>query len=407
MKQFKTYKAAVDFLIHDVPKTSRRVFDDSAAIERNFALMKLFNNPQNQVSSVHAAATSGKGTICYLIDAVLRAHSKRSGLVQSPHVYDIRERIQLNGQIISEKLFQELLVEVLDRAELSKMDISYFETLIAMAYVTFSRNKLDYQIIETGLGGRLDATNVITRSDKVSILGQIGLDHVEILGNTLEKVATEKAGIIQKESHVIALRQDPVVNAVFEKRCKEQNATLEWVEGESDYQKTNDAVARKVCQYLASRDGWKYDGALVESVLQQVFIPGRFEKRHFDEHLVILDGAHNPQKLAALVGRVQREGKAPMTVLLSLGDSKDLVSCLKILQPIAKRIIATEYFTKQQDIPVRPVAADAITDACRKLGIESISKKYPHEAFATALTFAEPIVATGSFFLVGELDSEF
>jgi dihydrofolate synthase/folylpolyglutamate synthase len=136
------------------------------------------------------AGTSGKGTICYLIDDILRAHGKRTGLMVSPHVYDIRERIQIDGQVISEKSFAEVLRRVLEKV--SGFSPSYFETLTLMGFLAFSETKLDYIVIETGMGGRLDATNVITGPKKICVLGQIGLDHTEALGNTLAKIATRK-----------------------------------------------------------------------------------------------------------------------------------------------------------------------------------------------------------------------
>lgn len=405
--QFTNYQKAVHYLVHEIPKTSRHVFDDETTIDRNYQIMQLLGNPQNAHQSVHVAGTSGKGTICYLMDALLRAHSQRTGLTQSPHVYDIRERIQINGQLISEKKFVHALNTVLERVVRSGLAISYFETLTAMAFATFARSQLDYAIIETGFGGRLDATNVIGRPDKVCVLSRIGLDHVDALGNTIEKIAAEKAGIIQPNNHVIALRQEPEVNAVFEQRCQEHSATLEWIEQTGDYQKTNDALARAACRVLAERSDWEFDETLADSVLQQTFIPGRFEKRHFKEHLVILDGAHNPQKLSALANRIKREQKNPATIVLSLGERKDIEACLLTLRPVARRIIAAEYFTKEQDIPVRPLNAEVIVKQAQALGIEALKKPSPLEAINYAAQFAEPIIITGSFYLVGEADSLF
>lgn len=405
--RFTSYHKAVHYLIHEIPKTSRRVFDSDLTIKRNFQIMELLGNPQDAHPTVHVAGTSGKGSICYLIDALLRAHSKRTGLTQSPHVYDIRERVQVNGQLISERKFVQVLSQVLDKVSQSEIGISYFETLTAMGYLTFSQSRIDYQIIETGFGGRLDATNVVERPDKICVLSKIGLDHTEYLGDTLEKIAGEKAGIVHAGNHVIALRQEPEVNAEFEKRCQEVGATLEWIEQTGEYQKTNDALAIRACEFLAERDGWQYEPTLAGPVLQQVFIPGRFEKRHLKDHLVILDGAHNPQKFSALANRVSREDKAPVTVILALGERKDVIACLKVLQPIAKRIITTEYFTKEQDVPKRPIDARELTEQCKKLGIEAEAIRSPKMAINKAVLFTEPVLITGSFYLVGEVDRQF
>lgn len=403
--QFTNYHKAVRYLIHEIPKTSRLVFNDAETIAKNFKIMELLGNPQNSHPVIHVAGTSGKGTICYLIDGILRAHSKRTGMTQSPHVYDIRERIQINGQLVSEKHFTHSLNTVLERLREGSVRASYFETLVAMGFHLFSKVPLDYMVIETGFGGRLDATNV-TKENKVCVLGQIGFDHMESLGNTLEKIAGEKAGIVQEGSQVVALRQSEEVNKVFEERCQQMSAKLTWVEQAGDYQKTNDALARAACELVAQRDGWQLDDALVESVLQQVFIPGRFEKRHYKEHLLILDGAHNPQKLSAFANRIQRENKAPVTIILALGEHKDVRKCLEAIKPITQRIIATEYFTKQQDIPVHPQPAVEIAKICKELGIEVSVHGSPKNALEEAVNFAEPIAATGSFYLLSEIDRE-
>lgn len=395
------------YLIHDIPKTDRKVFDQNASIEKNFAIMRVLGNPEKATPTVHVAGTSGKGTICYLIDGVLRAHSKTTGLTLSPHVYDIRERIQINGQLISEKSFMKSLNTVLNKTQPADIHPSYFETLIAMAYLKFAESKLDYAIVETGFGGRLDATNVVVDRRKVCVLSRIGLEHTEALGDTIEKIAFEKAGIIQEGSHVIALHQEPEVNAVFAAVAKEKNASLTWIKQTGDYQLTNNALAQAACEYLAHRDGWQHDMTLADTVFQQVFIPGRFEKRHLKDHLVILDGAHNPQKLSAVCNRVKRENKAPVTVVLAMGERKDIRSCLEILKPIAKRIIATEYFSKEKDIPVHPINKEVIVRLCNELGIEVHSHQSPKNALDHAAMFAEPILITGSFYLLGEVDKYF
>jgi dihydrofolate synthase/folylpolyglutamate synthase len=404
--RFTNYRKAVHYLIHEIPKTDRTVFDDAAAIEKNVTIMELLGKPQNRHPAIHMAGTSGKGTVCYLIDALLRAHSKKTGMTQSPHVYDIRERIQVNGQLISERLFTEQLDRVLTALGEGGVQASYFETLIAMAFNTFAHKSLDYVVIETGFGGRLDATNVMEEEGKICILGQIGFDHTQQLGETLAKIASEKAGIVQQNSIVVALRQSAEVNQVFEDRCRAMNAKLTWVEQAEDYQKTNDRLALAACEAAALRDNWRLDPEICTSVLQQVFIPGRFEKRHFKDHLLILDGAHNPQKLSAFANRLERENKSPVTLILTLGKHKDIKKCLAILKPVVSRIILTEYFTKQQDIPVRPQSAEALAQACEELGIACQIFISPRDALYAAAKYPEPIAATGSFYLIGEIDRE-
>lgn len=407
MKKFHTYQQAVDYLVQELPKTDRTAKNPAEKLSETKRVMNALGNPQNAHPAIHIAGTSGKGTICYLVDSILRAHTIRCGLIQSPHVYDIRERIQLNGQLISERKFLEYTHTVIQAFHQEGVTPTYRAVLTAMGFVAFQKTQLDYAVIEVGFGGKFDRTNIITREDKLAVLGQIGFDHTDTLGNTLREIAGEKAGIVQPHNRVIALRQDPEVVASYEEALAKAHASVEWVEQKDDYQQTNDAMAIQICQTLADRDGWKLDTKRTKEVLETAFIPGRFEKREYKDHLVILDGAHNPQKLAALANRLKREERAPITCILSLGHKKEYTECLKILKPVVKRIIATEYFANMKHAPFRPIPAEEIVASCKKLGIDATAQPSPQLALKQAVTFPEPIVATGSFFILGEVDAAF
>ncbi len=404
MTDFPEYREAVHRLIHDIPKTPRRAFDDNELLAKSRRITALFGDPQNTHSAIHVAGTSGKGSICYSVEAILRAHGKRTGLLVSPHVYDIRERIQLLGSYIRRDLFTKVFHEVDDTAQVHNERLSYFEMTTMMGYVAFGHSDIDYQVIETGMGGRLDATNTITRKDKVCVLAQIGLDHVEALGHTLEKIAEQKAGIIQPGNHVIALEQAPEVMAVFEAKAHAMNAELEWIKPAEAYEVTNARLTEAACRYVAKRDGWQYDEQTAHQALDNLAIPARFEKRTVAGHTIILDGAHNLQKLGGLVDRLERTNLEPVTFIVALGEHRDIIASLMVLKNAAKRVIATEYFTEEQDIPTRPIGANVIVEAAHSLGIECEAAASPSSALAKAKTFSEPIVATGSFYLVSELD---
>lgn len=403
--RFKHFKQAEHYLTHELPaETTHHSAQESFLYKQR--LLSSLGKPQNRHKSVHIAATSGKGTFCYLLDSILRAHSLRTGMMVNPHVYDIRERIQLNGQPISEKLFLSSLYEVSKAVNSLGEEPGYFTTLSSMAFDVFANQRLDYILLETGIGGRYDITNTIEKEDKLCILGQIGLDHIEILGGTIESIAAEKAAIIQSKNLVVALKQDDEVNRIFEAEAKKKNAQITWVERSDDYQESNDKLALSAAKILAKRDGWDLDETLAQDVLAKTFIPGRFEKRVFNDHLLILDGAHNPQKISALVSRLQKESISPVTFLLAFGYKKDIFGCLEMLKPAAKRIIATEYFTNAEDkiIPNHPIEKSQIVEIAKSLGIEVSSADNPLEALRLASQSPEPIVATGSFYLLGEID---
>jgi len=399
--RFKTYQQAVAFLIHELPKTQTSVFKDAENFQYNQRMLALLGSPQNNHAALHVAGTSGKGSICYMINAILREHKKQTGLLVSPHVYDILERIQINGEPVSELLFTENLSRLL--VQVAPERPSYFETLAMLGFVVTSQVQLDYLVVETGFGGLWDTSNTIERADKVCVLGQIGLDHTAILGDTIEAIAAQKAGIIHRGNIVIALRQTPAVNEIFERAAAEQGCVIQWVEKDDDYTVTNKRLALAAVNVVAERDGWQVEKKLVDKAIKNVFIPGRFENLTYQGHKLLLDGAHNPQKLAALAQRLKLESRTPVTAILALGDRKDLRGCLEALQPAVARIIATEYFTDQQDIPRQPTTASTVQKACEGLGIECQAFTKPAQALAAAANYAEPIVATGSFYLLSEI----
>lgn len=389
--------------MYELPKTSKRIFRDAKGFERSQRILEALGNPQNTHNAIHVAGTSGKGSVCYQIDVILRAHGKKTALLVSPHVYDIRERIQINGNLIHKDTFLRLTNTLLQK--LGHFAPSYFEALTCLGFLASAEEDLDYVVVETGFGGLWDTTNTITREDKICVIGQIGYDHTAILGDTLEKIALQKAGIIQKQSSVIYLCQDEKVNRVTGNYAKKQHARVINVENEDSYQKTNESLALSAAKLLAQRDGWKFDMNLATRAVNEVFIPGRYEKLMYKDHTVVLDGAHNPQKLQALVDRLAHDNLLPATFILAMGERKDWRSCLELLKPAACQIIATEFFTDASDTPHRALATVKLIEACKKIGIPASSQPTVQEALDIALTFDKPIIVTGSFYLLGEIDT--
>lgn len=395
----------MEHLLYELPKTNAAVFKNEKSFERSKEILASLGDPQNSHPAIHVAGTSGKGSVCYLIDAILRAHGKKTSLLVSPHVYDIRERIQINGQLISEKKFHAYANEILQR--LQPFHATWFETLTSLGFYAAAREDVDYMIVETGFGGLWDTTNAITRNDKFSVISQIGYDHTAILGNTIEAISLQKAGIIQTKTNAVAIEQTAEVMDALSDYASKKQANLTWAHRGDDYQATNDNLAKATVQKIAQRDSWNFDEAVANETISRIFIPGRFEKRTLNNHLVVLDGAHNPQKLNALAGRLEFENIAPATIIFSVGERKDWQRCIEQLKPIAKRIIATEFFTTESDMPHHALASEEIVEYCNRLGIEAVAKPKPQAAIREALRHSDTIVITGSFYLLGEVDSLF
>lgn len=419
----------------------------------------LLNNPQNTRPAIHIAGTSGKGSVAYTIEALLRAAGKTTGLTVSPHVADIRERMQINGQFISEAEFVELAQKVALAAEQMRMTShgspTYFEAVTAMAFLAFEKNQVDYAIVETGLGGTYDTTNLIQRDDKLAIITQIGLDHTAILGETIEAIADQKAGIIQPGTKALALSQESGVRSQFVKRAKEVKADLElfvpgkhvqhthlskdgttfnlklkpWIWRElkvgliGKHQSINAGLAIRAVQILAERDGFDLGETEARSALSNLRIPARFEIRRLRKvepsnstsrssdatyegsTLVIIDGAHNPQKMQPIAQIIKEilPGK-DVTVLIAMKEDKDYGATLEILKPIASRFVTTSFFSTSSDLAGLAEDPEKLAGAIIDMGKEVTIISDPHKALKKALSETKDVLlVTGSFYFIGEI----
>ncbi len=408
-----TLQKAQTFLTKDLPALpgAHHKTDRESRYLQNQKLFEMLGNPQNTHKVIHVAGTSGKGTVSYLVDAMLRAHDKQTGLLVSPHVYDIRERIQLNGQFISERQFIETLNQLLpfiQKLNTTQQTPHYFETLLLLGFMASSTRSLDYLVVEAGVGGRYSPTNLVNRDDTYGVITQIGLDHTDRLGTTYEQITTEKSGIIKPNMWLTALRQRSGVNDIIAKTAQAEQADLSWVESSKDYETDDLLLALDCVRRLAERDGWSFDEELAKQAAHKLYIPGRYEKRSFLDHSVVLDGAHNPQKLTALSSRLGRDKIAPCTFVLAIGTHKDYVNSLLALKHVAQRIICCEFFLHEPEVPGRPVSARVLGETARKLGFSQVEIiPEPVLAFRFGLQFPEPVVVAGSFYLLGEVDKVF
>ena len=222
-----TYSETVDYLYHKLPMFSRM---GSAAIKKDLTntvlICEQLGNPHKKFKSIHIAGTNGKGSVSHMLAAVLQTNGYKTGLYTSPHLYDFRERIKINGEMVSEGFIISFVEKI--KPIIEEIEPSFFEITVAMAFAYFAEQEADIVVVETGLGGRLDSTNVIL--PEVSIITNIGYDHMNILGDTLEEIAKEKAGIIKTGIPVVIGEKKEETKNVFFKTATEKNAPLFFAE---------------------------------------------------------------------------------------------------------------------------------------------------------------------------------
>jgi len=427
------YQAALDYILsfadYERMPRSALVFD----LRRIEMLLERLGNPHQAARSIHVAGTKGKGSTAAMITSILTQAGYRTGLYTSPHLLSIRERIQINGDHIAEGEFARLVevmkpeVEAVNESG-SLGELTTFELLTALAFLYFREMGVDYQVLEAGLGGRLDATNVI--KPEVCVITSISFDHVDVLGETLAQIATEKAGIIKPGSTVVSSPQSPEAMAVLEMICRERGVRLVKVgddvtwrqktftpegqafqvvgtKGEYDlalpllgeHQLENAATAVAVAEVLAERG----DGVSAESIargLAQVRWPGRLQILR-REPWVIVDGAHNADSARRLV-KALRQYFAFDRALLIFGASSDknIAGMVGELVSLFDAVIVTRSHHP------RAVAPERLVSEFSKRGITPEVAEDVASALELALAHAEPadlICATGSLFLIAEV----
>ncbi|MDY7087386.1 MAG: folylpolyglutamate synthase/dihydrofolate synthase family protein [Actinomycetota bacterium] len=353
-------------------------------------LMDVLGSPQRAYPAIHLTGTNGKTSTARMIDAVLRAHGLHTGRYTSPHLETVRERISLDGEPISEERLATTYDEIAPLAELidarNSESLTYFDMTTALAYAAFADAPVDIAVVEVGLGGEEDATNVIDAG--VCVMTPIGLDHTEWLGDTIEDIAWAKAGIIHKGATVItSLQTEEAMRPILE-RCAEMSATLaregsefgviertqavggqlltlQGLGGVYDeiflplfgaHQAQNAALALAAVEaFLGAGPNKQLELDLVREGFAQVDSPGRLERVR-SAPTILLDGAHNPHGMAATVGALEEEFsfRHLVAVVAVLGD-KDVSGLLDLLEPVAARIVVTQN-SSPRSMPVDELA---------------------------------------------------
>lgn len=405
--------------------------------------MKLLGNPQNRLRVIHIAGTSGKGSTSYLMSHILRSQGFSVGLSISPHVLDIRERMQINNKLPSKKIVLEYFNEILP--VILKMDNckygmpTFFEINVGLAYYMFAKAGLDYTVMETGLGGLLDATNTVTNKTKVSIITKIGFDHTAILGKKLSDIAFQKAAIIQNGNIVLSAAQHKNVYPVIEKMSEEKNADLSYVlenvsyndtsassnqkntfdfefenlelknlrlATQGKYQQENCALALACLAKISRRDGFEISETEIRKTLLKTMISCRMETFQINGKTIIFDGAHNPQKMSALIKSLKKiYPDKKLDFLFACKKEKTYKEMLSGIIPIANKIYLTTFSNHSQD---NPRFGKDPTELSKFL----INKNFNHceiitisqQEIVEILEKTNDVIAiTGSFFLLAEV----
>jgi dihydrofolate synthase/folylpolyglutamate synthase len=395
-------------------------------------LLNRMGNPQSAARTIHIAGTKGKGSVAVMIAQVLSDSGYKTGLYTSPHLHTLRERISIDGSSISEAEFASAMAEVNPFIESMKQDsafrqLTYFEALTALAFAYFKKKQVDFQVLEVGLGGRLDATNIAR--PVVCIITPISLDHTQILGNSLEEIAREKAGIVKSGCWVVLSPQPEEAASVITDICHTKEAKvvqvgkeITWhniggdfhhqslvVEGRTskyqvsipllgDFQLENAATAVAALEILASA-GFAISAADIARGLAQVKWPGRFQI--LQQHpTVLVDGAHNVASMKGLVNNIKAYFSYKEIILI-FGTScdKDIQGIVNELVSLSPQVIVTRT-PHSRAAPLSILSAEF-----SKRGIEPETGETVSEALSRALSLADKtdiICVTGSLFVVAE-----
>ena len=365
-------------------------------------LCRILGNPQDCFRIIHVAGTNGKGSVAVMCSGILKRAGYRTGTYTSPHLQTFRERIRVNGRQITESEAVEAFLEVKDAADRVRgRQVTYFEFTTAMAFLHFRKKKCGFAVVETGLGGRLDATNVV--KPLVAVITNVELEHTRYLGNTREKIALEKAGIIKPGSVTVTGEKDEKIRALLRGISKKRKCRFIAVKKEypgrvllpGRHQKRNAAVA---CAAIKSLDnfGIPISRSCIEKGLENARWPGRLETMQ-KRPLVILDAAHNPHGAGALADYL-RDLNKEIILVLGISDDKDAAGIIRALAPLAKKIMLTQARHRGSDC--RRLKEEAIKYDMPVLVEKNVRKAVKKAIGLTRLDGA--VVITGSIFVAGE-----
>lgn len=394
---------------------SQGKFYINLGLERILAVLNLFGNPQNSLKIIHVAGTNGKGSVCSTIANILTHNGYKTGLYTSPHLVEYTERIKINNEQISKDDFTNYIENVCTIADVNNIDLTEFEILTAAAYKYFYDNKVDFAIMETGLGGRYDATNVC-KQPVVSVITSISLDHTDRLGDTTDKIAYEKAGIVKENSKVV-VNSDNIGLNVIERVSKEKNAKLiiakdninTTFENEINYVVYNEKKYEFPLLGLYQRQNLSLIFKTIEELPCKISEEGLREGlktvkwnarlQYIKDKNLIIDGAHNPAAAAELKKSLDYYFKNQKRIFIySTINTKDYVSIAKVLFNPEDEIYYLNFNYK---------TAVPFEEYKKKVNFLSNIKQINKENIPSVLEKNGSKILTGSFYMIGEILSDY
>ena len=426
------YTETIDYLFHRLPMFSRL---GAAAykgdLTNTIKLCEAVGNPHLRFKSIHIAGTNGKGSTSHILAAIMQTAGYKTGLYTSPHLKDFRERIKVNGEMVEKGFVADFTERI--KPLIEEIEPSFFEITVAMAFTWFAEQKTDVAVIEVGLGGRLDSTNIIT--PELTVITNIGYDHMDMLGNSLEKIAGEKAGIIKKGIPVVIGESLPETKPVFQQKAKEMDAPIhfanekrwiaDWKQEKHElivnvadnhtderknyklrltglYQTKNLLTVLEAVDILILK-GWQIEEKHVEDALLSVKkltgLHGRWEVIH--EHpYTVLDVGHNEDGIKQITEQLEHCNFQKLHIVIGMVKDKDVSKIFALLPKFA-----TYYFTKAQ-IP-RALPEQELAEKAKEFDLQGKEFSSVMEALQQAVDHAhkdDMILVCGSVFVVGEVE---
>ncbi|MER3374507.1 MAG: folylpolyglutamate synthase/dihydrofolate synthase family protein [Allomuricauda sp.] len=401
-----TYKETLDWMFSQLPMYQQKgIVALNAKMDNIIEFSNLLGNPEKKFKSIHVAGTNGKGSCSHMLASILQEAGYKVGLYTSPHLKDFRERIKINGQMVGEKFVVDFITE--HKAFLEFKKLSFFEMTVGMAFSYFAAEKVDIAIVEVGLGGRLDSTNIIT--PEVSLITNIGLDHTHILGDTLEKIALEKAGIIKPKVPVVISERQPETVMIFTLIAHQLQSEIVFADaldlpnyktdllGEYQQQNVRGAVAA-----IKQLENFKVSETAIvkglQKVVQNTGLLGRWQILQ-EKPMVVCDTAHNKEGLYYVLRQIAKQQYEQLHIVLGFVSDKDVKGVLALFPRKAKYYFVKPNISRGMDVKL-------LSELAHSQGIEGEAFNSVEEGLKAALAEAHNndfIYVGGSTFVVAEI----